>query len=178
MAGVPGDHRGTPSLDLNVGVQVWRRDPLDQHPPNRRRSEAAAGTSQHARHALVAHGREQTLQLSDEIPDEIRVAVDRLDGSDKGSFPVLVEPTHPDQERLQIDEEDLCGPLQGPAASCPNLQDPHALAGNVVRPAPGSGPFPATVLDAEFLPEQRDLTPGVLELDSKPTVRLCAATGM
>jgi hypothetical protein len=121
MAGVLGDHLGTAAFDLDVRVQVWRRATLEHHPPNRRGSEAESGTSQDSRHAFVPHGREQTLQLPHEIPDELRVAVDGLDGLNEGSLPVLVEPPHPDQQGLKIDDEDLRGPLQGPAASCPKL---------------------------------------------------------
>jgi hypothetical protein len=134
--------------------------------------------SQDLRQLLVSQRREQPLQLPDEVPDKVRVAIDRLDGLNESSCPVLIEPPHPDQERLQIDEKDLRGPLQGPAASGAELQDPHPLSGQIVRPSPGAGPFPAAILNSEFLAEEGDLGRRLLELDSEPSVRVCATTGM
>ena len=61
--------------------------------PNRRGPQAKPDSGQYQRHALAAHRREQTLQLSHEIPDEIRVTIHGLDSLNQLSFAMLVEPS-------------------------------------------------------------------------------------
>jgi hypothetical protein len=108
-------HHSASSLDLHVRVRVRRLTSFAHDPSDRRGSQAQSDSGQDPCRSLAAHCRKQTLQLSHEIPDEVRVAVDGLDGSNERSFPVFVEPTHPYQQRLQVNKEDPRRVLQGPA---------------------------------------------------------------
>ena len=77
---------------------------------------------------------------------------------------MLVESAHPDQEGLRVEQEDPSSLLQIPATSRPQLEDAHPLDGRVVGSAPRSGPLPPAILDAQLLPEQRDLGIRLIEL--------------
>ena len=100
---------------------------LSDDAANRRRAKAEPGTGEYLRHALSAHRWAESFQRLDEVSDEVRVAVDRLYSLYDVSLPVLVEPAHPNLQRLQIDQKDPGGFLQSPAPGCAELKDPHAL---------------------------------------------------
>ena len=100
---------------------------LSDYAANRRRTKAQPRPTEHLGHALVAHRREEPSQLTDQVSDEIRVTVDRLEGLYQVPLPVFVEPAHPNLQRLQIDQKDPGGFLQSPAPGRTELKDPHAL---------------------------------------------------
>lgn len=113
-----------------------------------------------------------------EVPDEVGIAVDRFGGLDQRTFAGLIETAHPDQESLQVNEEDAGGFLQRPASGRSELQDPHALGGRVVRSATGAGPLPSAILDRQFFPQQSDLGVRLLELGAEPTTAGGPAAGI
>jgi hypothetical protein len=102
VARIPGDD-APPPWDNNFGVILGRLTAFPNHAPDGGRAQEEAGSSQDLSHALASHRREQALQLPNEIPDEIRVTVHGLDRLDQASFAVLVEPPHPDLQRVKVD---------------------------------------------------------------------------
>ena len=95
---------------------------LSDDAANCRRTKVQPRPTEHLGHALVAHRREEPFQLSDEVPDEVRVAVDRFYSLYQVSLPVLIEPAHPNLQRLQIDQKDPGGLLQSPTSGRAELE--------------------------------------------------------
>ena len=105
--------------------------------------------------------------MSYEIPDKVRIPVDRLNGLDQRPFAWFIQASHPKKKGLQIDEKDTGGLFQGPAPGCPELQDPHALDRQIVWPASGFGTFPAGILDVKLFTKESDLGGRLLQLGAK-----------
>jgi hypothetical protein len=167
MAGVLGNDT-SPTLDSHLGIVIRRSTSFPHNPTDRRRAEGKAGSAKNLRQSLVSHRREQAPQLANEIPDEIRVPVDRFDGLNQGALARFIEPTHPDHERLKVDQEHLGRLLQIPAASRPELENPHPLDRGVVGSSPGLGPLPAAILNTELLLKEGNLGLRLFELDLEP----------
>lgn len=119
VPGIPGNDPSTSTFESWLIVR--RRSALSLDPSNRRCAEPEPDPSEDVGHALATHRGEQRFQLPDEIPHEIRVAVDRLHGPNQGPFTELIQPTHPDQERLHIEEKDPGRLLECPTSSSPEL---------------------------------------------------------
>jgi hypothetical protein len=81
------------------------------------------------------------------------------------------------KKRLQVDKEDSGGPLQVPASSGAELEDPHPLDRGVVRPAFRPGPFPSAILNKELFPKERDLGSRLVKLGMKPLAADRATAG-
>jgi hypothetical protein len=128
-------------------------------------------------HTLVPHRRAQALQLPNEVPDEVRVAVDGLNGLNERTFPWLVYAPHPVEKGLQVDQEDSGRLLQVPTPSGAELENSHPLDRGVVRPTPGSRPLPSAILDKEFYPKECDLGSRLVKLGVNPLAADGATTG-
>jgi len=173
---IPGNNSSPPPLGL--GLILGRSTALPDHPPYRGCAEVQPGSGEHLSHALVSDLREESFQLTDEIPNEVRITVDGLDGLNQVSLAMLVDATHPDLQGLQVNQKDPDGLLQRPTPGCTELQDSHALGWRVVRTSPGSRTLPAAILDAQFLAKQRDFRGGLLELCAESPPTGCLAPGV
>jgi hypothetical protein len=109
---------------------------LTNHAPDGGRAPYRTCSSEHLGDTFRSHRREQTLQLPDEIPDEVGVTVYRLDRLDQVAFAVLGESAHSNQQRLQIEQEHAGRLFRGPAACGPGVGG-CASAGSVYREAGG-----------------------------------------
>ncbi len=76
----PGSGRNRRQIDM-PGMPRIASD--HAAPADRCRTQRQAGTSEKLSHAFVAHRREQSFQLPHQVPDEVGVAVDRLDRLDR-----------------------------------------------------------------------------------------------
>jgi len=74
MPRIPGDNSSSPSLELRFISNWSTRFPDDA--ADSRRTKVEPEPSEYLRHTLVAHRWEESLQLSDEVPDEIRVTIE------------------------------------------------------------------------------------------------------
>jgi hypothetical protein len=144
MARVFGDDASA-TPDCGFYVVLGRVPSFPHDPTDSRRTQDETDAREDLRHSLVSHRRAQALQLPHEIPDEIGISVDRLDGLNQGAFTGLVEPTHPDHESLKVDQEHLGRLLQIPASCRSELENSQSLDRGVVGPTPGPGPLPAPI---------------------------------
>jgi hypothetical protein len=109
----------TPWSPSRRDVVVERTDRLTYHPADCRCTQVQAGFCEHVGHTLGPHRREQELQLAHEVPDEVRVAVHRLSGLNERGLTMLVEATHPQLHRVQVEQEDVRSLLERPAPRRP-----------------------------------------------------------
>jgi hypothetical protein len=83
-----------------------------------------AGPGQDSRKPLAAHPGKQNLQLPHEVSDEVRVAVDGLDGLDERPFAGLIQAPSPMEQGLEVEQENPRGFLQVPAPT----ENPEAVS--------------------------------------------------
>ena len=114
VTGIPSHNTAAASRTMFLGVFV-RGVLFPGNPTNRRRAQMQTRSSQHLRHTYRSDRGKKHLQLPYEIPHEIRKAIDGLNRLDDGSLAMLVDATHPQQQRLQVNEEDSGGLLQRPS---------------------------------------------------------------
>ena len=169
------DTAATP--DSHFGIVIRRPRPFPHYPTDRRRAQDETDTGEYLRHTLVSHCRAQALQLPNEVPDEVGVAVDRLNGLYERTLPWFVHATHPMKKRLQVDQENSGCRLQVPAPSGAKLEDSHPLDRGVVRPTTGSRPLPAAILNSKLFPKQRDFGGRLLKLGTKTLAAIRATAG-
>ena len=158
-------------------IALGRCASFPHDPTDRRRAQDETDPGEHLRHPFVTHCRAQALQLPNEIPDEIGIVVDGLNGLNERTFPWLVDAPHPMKKRLQVDQKDSGRLLQVPTPSGAELENSHPLDRGVVRPTPGLGSLPAAILNSKFLPKESDLGLRLLELGLEPTAADGATPG-
>jgi hypothetical protein len=173
---IPGDNSSSPPLGLRFIVGRFTVFPDDA--ADSRRTKVEPQPSEYLCHALGAHRREKFFQLPNEVPDKVRVAVDRLDGCYQVPFPLFVQSSHPDLQRLQVHEEDPSRCLQGPPAGRTELEDSHPLRRSVVGAASRARPLPAPILDRQFLAQKGYLAGRLLELCAEPPLTGRPAPGV
>jgi lysophospholipase L1-like esterase len=79
---IPGNHT-PPTAGRHSNIVLRRLTVLPDDASDRRPAKEEGGSSQHPRQSFKSHGREQALQLPQELPDEIGVTVDGLDYLDQ-----------------------------------------------------------------------------------------------
>jgi hypothetical protein len=171
---------GNDSSSSSLGLRfIFERSTLfPDDAADSRRTKVEPDPSEYLRHTLVPHRWEKSFQLTDKVPDKVWVTVDRLDSLYQVPFPLFVQPTHPDLQRLQVKQKDPGGLLQGPTSGGTKLQDSHALRWGVVRPPTRMGSFPASVLDRQLLAKEGYLAGRLLKLCAEPPPIGCPAPGV
>jgi hypothetical protein len=176
MPWILGNDSSSPSLGLRF---IFERSTLfPDDAADSRRTKVEPDPSEYLCHALVAHRWEKSFQLTDKVPDKVRITVDRLDSLYQVPFPLLVQSAHPDLQCLEVKQKDSSGPLQRPSTGGPKLQDSHALRWRVVRPPTRMGSFPASILDRQLLAKEGYLAGRLLELCAVPPPTGCPAPGV
>ena len=121
MPWILGNDSSSPSLGLRF---IFERSTLfPDDAADGRRTKVEPDPSEYLCHAFVAHRWEKSLQLSDKIPDKVRVTVDRLDSVYQVPFPLFVQSAHPDLQRLQVHEENPSRFFPG------STRGPHGVGG-------------------------------------------------
>jgi hypothetical protein len=106
----------------------------------------------------------QGLQAPHDDPDEVWEAVDGFGQLHEGMCPLLIDTPIPRSHGLRRDEHGFgCLDLV-PSACGPQFQDGHALCGRIVRAPVGGNCGHACVFDTEFLTQEGNLGPRLLEL--------------
>jgi len=112
----------------------------------------------------LAQGRAQGLQTPHDVPHEVGEAVDGFGQLAKGMWPLLIDTPIPRRHGLRRDEHGFgCLDLVPPACG-PQFKDGHTLGGRIVRAPVGGNLSHACVFDTEFLTQEGNLGPRLLEL--------------
>ncbi len=96
MTRIPS-HYTTTAAGSHLGIVFRRRTGFPDHAPNRGCTQDKPGPAEYLCHAFVSHCGEETLQLTDKIPDEVRIPVDGFDGLNERPFARFIEASHPEE---------------------------------------------------------------------------------
>ena len=139
-------------------LRCWLRRFLE-NPSDCRSSQMNPGSAKCLSDLVFPHTGTECLEPLDHVPYEVRELVDGLTKLYEGIGTLLIDTLHPRCNRGRGQEKGVAGLFKGPAASCSEFQDGHPLHGWIMGTAMRMELRHAGILDADLLPQQRDLLP-------------------
>ncbi len=91
-----------------VGFLLIRRPGFVQHATDSGHTEVQSGPRQDLRDANLPHGRQEDLQLTDQVADEVGESVHGLRSMEQCAFAALIQPSQPGLHGLLIHQEEPC----------------------------------------------------------------------
>ena len=160
-----GLQHGAHNDSLLIGRECWART---EHPLHGRRSQVEAGSAEKFGELHLAEGRTQDLEPLNDVADEVWELVHGLSHLQQGLGPVLIEASHPGDNRVPGQMESLSELPSREAVSCSELKDRHPFGRRIVGSPPGVRPAHPGVLEAKLLGEQGEFAPEIMDFGQQP----------